>query len=84
MPHHKDKKKRAKTSAKARERNRGYRSELRSAIRDLRTETNSDVAQRRYRTVSGLLDRAANRGLIHRNRASRYKSRLSRFVRGIV
>jgi len=73
-----------KTSAKARERNRGYRSELRSAIRDLRGETNSDLADRRYRNVSSLLDRAANRGLIHRNKASRYKSRLATLVRGIA
>ena len=73
-----------RTSAKARERNRAYRSELRSAIRELRSETNKDTADGRYRTVAGLLDRAANRGLIHRNKASRYKSRLSRLVRGMA
>jgi len=70
-----------KTSAKSRERNRGYRSHLRSAIRELRSETNKESAASRYRNVAGLLDRAANRGLIHRNTASRHKSRLAKMIR---
>jgi len=69
-----------KTSAAERERNRGYRSQLRRAIRELRETTDKAEATERYRNVAGLLDQAARRHLIHRRNADRNKSRLAHFV----
>jgi small subunit ribosomal protein S20 len=54
-------------------RNRAQRSTLRSALKKATAETSSP--EERKRAVQ-LLDRAARKGLIHQNAASRHKSRL--------
>ena len=77
MPHHKSCKKRMRQSVKQRTRNRAYRGELRSAIRELRASEGEDLSAK-YREVTSLLDRAASRGLIHKRAADRYKSRLAK------
>lgn len=69
-----------KISAKQRERNRAFRSQLRAAIRDLRAMTEKDAAATKYREVVSLLDQAAGVNLIHRRNADRNKSRLAQFV----
>ena len=65
---------------KARERNRNLRTRLRGALRDIRAAidagTSDDVKGALRKTVS-LVDKMAGKGLIHRNTAARYKSRLS-------
>lgn len=80
MPQHKSCKKRMKTSDKERLRNRGYRSVLRNAIKELRSSTNKEEASSKYLSVTSLLDKAAGYGLIHKKNASRNKSRLAQFV----
>ena len=69
-----------KTSNIRRLRNRGYLSQLRSSVRDLRAMTSREEAAGAYREVVALLDKAAGRGLIHKRNADRHKSRLARFV----
>ncbi|MFH2049338.1 MAG: 30S ribosomal protein S20 [bacterium] len=81
MPHHKSCKKRVKTSVIQRDRNRGYRSQLRAAIRDLRAETNKETAATRYREVTSIIDNAVTRRLLHKRNADRNKSRLALFVK---
>lgn len=80
MPNHKSCKKRMKTSEKERLRNRGYRSVLRAAVRDLRNETSKEEATKMLPKVTSLYDRAAAYGLIHKKNADRNKSRLTHFV----
>lgn len=80
MPHHKSCKKRMKQAEVRRTRNRAYRSELRSAVRDLRAEPGAENAETRYREVVTLLDRAASRGLIHKKTADRSKGRLAKLI----
>lgn len=80
MPNHKSCAKRMKTSDQERLRNRGYRSVLRGAIKDLREETNKEEAAKKYRNVVSLIDKASANGLIHRKNADRNKSRLALFV----
>ena len=67
-------------NVKARERNRNLRTRLRGALRDIRAAidagTSDDVKGALRKTVS-LVDKMAGKGLIHRNTAARYKSRLS-------
>ncbi len=80
MPQHKSCKKRVKTSAIQRERNRGYRSHLRAALRELRAETNKETATTKYREVTSIIDNAVTRRLLHKRNADRKKSRLALFV----
>jgi small subunit ribosomal protein S20 len=67
-------------NVKRREQNKQLRSRLRSALRDIRTaiDTN-DPAQVKdaLRQTISLVDKLASKGLIHRNTAGRYKSRLA-------
>lgn len=80
MPVHKSPLKAMRTSARERERNRAKRSRLRAAIKALHEQTTKAAAQKQYREVSRLLDRAASAGLIHRKNADRNKSRLAVIV----
>ena len=67
-------------NVRQRERTRQLRTRLRSALRDIRTAidagTPDDVKDALRQTVS-LVDKMAGKGLIHRNTAGRYKSRLA-------
>ena len=67
-------------NVRQRERNRQLRTRLRSALRDIRTAidagTPDDVKDALRQTIS-LVDKMASKGLIHRNTAGRYKSRLA-------
>ena len=69
-----------KQSLKHREHNRQLRARLRNALRAIRSAIDgSDMAAARSalkETVS-LVDRMTAKGVIHRNAASRYKSRLT-------
>ncbi len=69
-----------RTSSEQRLRNRALRSRLRVAVKDLRSETDKDEAQRKYRVVSSLLDKAAAAHLIHHRNADRNKARQAQFV----
>ena len=65
---------------KRREHNRQFRTRLRSALRDIRSAIdggNPDQVKDALRQTISLVDRMAGKGLIHRNTAGRYKSRLA-------
>ena len=66
-------------SIKNREHNRQFRSRLRSALKSIRTAIDSNDlagAEDALRDTISLIDRMASKGIIHRNAAGRYKSRL--------
>ena len=66
-----------------REHNRELRSRLRGALRDIRSAIDTgDPAQVKsaLRNTISLVDKMAGKGLIHRNAAARYKSRLAKRV----
>jgi small subunit ribosomal protein S20 len=67
-----------------RERNRKYRSQLRSTLKQIRAFVNDPKAgkdqadaKKQVNQAISLIDKMAGKGIIHRNTASRYKSRLS-------
>ena len=63
-----------------RERNRQYRSRLRTALKEVRTAIagkDQVAARSALRQVVSLIDKLAGKGIIHRNAAGRYKSRLA-------
>lgn len=72
--------KRARQTEKRTARNRANRSRLRTALRDLReslAKGDKQTAEQMYRQTVSALDKAIQKGVIHENTASRYKSRLS-------
>src|SRR5215510_830539 len=67
-------------SLKNREHNRQFRSRLRTALKGVRTAIDGNdkaAAKAALRQVVSLIDKLASKGIIHRNAAGRYKSRLS-------
>ena len=68
-------------SLKNRDRNRQFRSHLRGALRDIRTALDGKdqaAAKSALKETISLIDKMASKGIIHRNAAGRYKSRLTR------
>ena len=66
-------------SVKNRENNRQYRSRLRNALKSVRTAIDGKdkaAAKTALKETVSLIDKMASKGVIHRNAAARYKSRL--------
>jgi small subunit ribosomal protein S20 len=75
VPNSASAKKNLRKSRAAAIRNRAQRSELRTALKKARSaEADDNVRQ----TAARMLDRAARKGLIHRNTAARHKSSIAR------
>jgi small subunit ribosomal protein S20 len=75
VPNIQSAKKNMRKSRAATVRNRAQRSALRTALKKAKSDQSS--ADDRQKAIS-LLDRAARKGLIHRNAAARQKSSLAR------
>ena len=75
MPNIQSAKKNMRKSRAANVRNRAQRSTLRTALKKARVDDATTEA--RLQAIK-LLDRAARKGLIHKNAAARYKSRLAK------
>ena len=85
MANHKSAEKRVRQNTKRNEINRSNRSKLRTQIKSLRaslsTGDKKSSTELLNPTVS-LIDKAVNKGLIHKNTAARHKSRLTKHVSG--
>ena len=67
-------------NVKRREHNRELRSALRTALKSIRAsldDSDLDGAKKALSKTVSIVDKLATKGIIHRNTASRYKSRLS-------
>ncbi|TAK12448.1 MAG: 30S ribosomal protein S20 [Acidobacteria bacterium] len=63
------------------EHNRQLRSKLRSGLKDIRTAIDAGDVTKAKAALSAtfsLIDKMATKGIIHRNAAGRYKSRLAK------
>ena len=71
--------KRAELNEKAHTRNAEDKSAMRTAIKRYETavEAGADNVQELYRQASSAVDKGHSKGLIHKNKASRTKSRLA-------
>ena len=78
MPNIDSAKKNLRKSRAAEIRNRAQRSQLRTALKKARSAESSDEVRR---AAVQLLDRAARKGLIHKNTAARHKSALAKGAR---
>jgi small subunit ribosomal protein S20 len=80
MPNHKSAEKRVRQNEKRRNINRGHRSKLRTGIKKLRSALEGGDganAQALLPETVSLIDKAVQKGAIHKNAAARYKSRLT-------
>ncbi len=78
--------KRARQAEKHRQRNASQRSNLRTAIKKVFAAVgagDADGAKQAYRDAVPVIDSAAGKGLIHRNKAARHKSRLNQHIRNL-
>jgi small subunit ribosomal protein S20 len=83
MANHKSAEKRIRQNARRNEINRSNRSKLRTQIKKLRSAiagSDKNVSSELLNPTVSVIDKAVNKGLIHRNTAARYKSRLTKHV----
>ena len=83
MANHKSAEKRVRQNTKSNEINRSNRSKLRTQIKKLRSAlsaTDKKTSDELLNPTVSLIDKAVNKGLIHKNTAARYKSRLTKHV----
>ncbi len=83
MANHKSAEKRVRQNLKRNEINRSNRSKLRTQIKSLRSALSASdkaVSTELLNPTVSLIDKAVNKGLIHKNTAARHKSRLTKHV----
>ena len=87
MAHHASALKAERQSLKRRANNRQNLSKVKTQIKKLRAAIASGdkkTAQEMLNATIGDIDKAAKKGIVHDNAASRYKSRLTRHVNGLT
>ena len=80
MPNHKSAEKRVRQSARRRDINQGHRTRLRGSIKKLRTTLaggDPKASGALLPTTVSEIDKAVQKGVLHRNTAARHKSRLT-------
>ncbi|SFM96159.1 30S ribosomal protein S20 [Nitrosomonas communis] len=80
-------KKRARQTVVRREQNFSLRSRMRTAIKSIRKAIESgdkDLAETVFRKSTSVLDSIANKGIIHKNKAARHKSRLASSIKAMA
>lgn len=75
--------KRIKTNRKATERNRAYKSELRTLVRGVREAIaagDKPQAETKLQLAARKLDKAVSKGVIHKNQAANRKAKIAKQV----
>ena len=80
MPKLRSSRKRLRQAEKIRTRNRTVRSLLRSTMKKVQTAPDKAGAEALLPQTVSVIDKTAKKGVIHKNLAARYKSRLVRKV----
>jgi small subunit ribosomal protein S20 len=78
--------KRARKSAKQRTHNVSMRSEIRTAIKKIHTAIaggDAAAALETYKAEQSAIDSLARKGVIHKNKAARHKSRLAARIKAL-
>lgn len=86
MPNHKSAEKRDRQNVKKRAVNKNNKSKLRTQIKKLRVAlagTDKNQSTELLSPTISLIDKAVNKGILHRNAAARHKSRLTSHVNNL-
>ena len=87
MPNHKSAEKRVRQTVKRNAINTSNKSRLRTQIKKLRAALaagNKELSQDLLTPTISTIDKAVNKGILHRNTAARYKSRLTSHVNALA
>ena len=84
MANHKATKKDVRQATKRRDRNRYYGKTTRNAIRDLKDLKEIKAASEQLPSVVAMIDKLAKKGIIHKNKASNLKSKLTKQVNALA
>lgn len=80
-------KKRIRQSEKSRQHNSSLRSLYRSAIKKVIIaigQLNKENAAEKYKDAASIMDKMVSKGIIHKNKAARYKSRLNLRIKNMA
>ncbi|MBI2608731.1 MAG: 30S ribosomal protein S20 [Deltaproteobacteria bacterium] len=80
MAQHKQSEKRARQAQKIQANKKSFKTVLVKAVRDLKAQTKKKEALALLPNTIATVDKSASHNIIHRKKAARYKSRLTRFV----
>lgn len=77
---HKSAQKRARQTPKRTEYNKHYKAKIKSAVKSVLASKKKDSAEKELKKAVSVLDKAATKGILHRNTAANKKSKLTRLV----
>jgi len=77
---HKSAQKRARQTPKRTEYNKHFKAKIKSAVKNVSAASKKDEAEKELKKAVTILDRAAVKGIIHRNTAANRKSKLTKAV----
>ena len=80
MPRIKSAKKRMRQTKTRTARNKATRSDLRTAVKKVRTAGTAAEAAAAMKDAESMIDRAGRKNMVHRNTAARTKSRLAKLA----
>lgn len=83
MANHKSAVKRVRQSEQRRELNKYQGKSTRNAIKQLRNTTEKAAAEELYPKVASMLDKLAKKNVVHKNKASNLKSKLTKHVNSL-
>jgi small subunit ribosomal protein S20 len=77
---HKSAQKRARQTKKRTERNKGYKTLIKGSLKRTLALTDKTAAEAEFKKTTQILDRAAVKRVIHKNKAANLKSKLAKKI----
>ena len=75
--------KRVRQARKANLRNKAYKSTVSTSIKKVLNSTKKEDAMNNLNEAVRIIDKVASKGIIHKNKAARHKSRLNNHVKSL-
>ena len=75
--------KRVRQSIKANARNKNYKSAMKTAIKKALTEKNEKKILETASKAFSIIDKAASKGVVHKNKAANQKAKISKHIKNI-
>ncbi|MFZ1322680.1 MAG: 30S ribosomal protein S20 [Ignavibacteria bacterium] len=77
---HKSAQKRARQTVKKTERNKKYKTLIKGSVKRVMSKEEKTEAAAEFKKTSQVLDRAAVKGVIHKNKAANQKSKIAKYI----
>ena len=86
MANHKSAIKKMRQDEKRRIRNKSYKTRVKNVVKEVETalnDQNREAAEQAFQNAVSVIDRVASKGIIHKNKAARKKSRLAKRIHAV-